>query len=76
MMCAVTRSARESVTRRAGDASSERALTWLPTPSRKSMKKKRPDQSGASGMRLSARGYTINARPGPESMILSTSMSY
>ena len=40
-------------------------LTWLPMPSRKSMKKKRADQSGASGMRLRARGYTMNAKPGP-----------
>ena len=40
-------------------------LTWLPMPSKKSMKKNNADQTGDSGIKLSARGYATNANPGP-----------
>ena len=43
-----------------------RQLTWLPSPSTKSMKKNKTAQScGMVGMRRMASGYTMKASPGP-----------
>lgn len=39
---------------------------WLSRPMRRSMKKKRHDQSGAPGSWSTADGYARKARPGPK----------
>lgn len=41
-------------------------VTWLSRPSSSSMKKKSAAHSGATGIRLTAFGYAMKARPGPE----------
>lgn len=41
-------------------------ITWLSSPSIRSMKKKSAAQRGATGIRLTAFGYAMKARPGPE----------
>ena len=38
------------------------------------MKKNRHDQKGANGIEVTAFGYTMNARPGPDVAILSIGM--
>ena len=41
--------------------------TWLSSPSKMIMTKKRADQAGARGIWATASGYAINASPGPAS---------
>lgn len=41
------------------------SVTWLSSPSSSSMKKKSAAQRGATGIRLTAFGYAMKARPGP-----------
>ncbi len=38
----------------------------VPNPKERSMRKKRIDQSGEIGIRETASGYAMNARPAPE----------
>lgn len=44
---------------------SEISITWLSRPSMSNIKKKSAAQSGARGIRVTALGYAIKARPGP-----------